>query len=130
MDHGERQRLKQLANDSIIATFGYDTNEARLAQALESAVEEFQYIATDCDHCKYCDIHGECDDSSMAVDAGEVMGVHAELKKQLQALKDFHVKLATALTEDVTDSVLPDELAEIIEDTESQVDELEACVIP
>lgn len=39
MDHNERQQLRQLANDSIITTFGQDTNEARLAQALERACE-------------------------------------------------------------------------------------------
>lgn len=43
MDHGERQRLKQLANDSIIATFGQETNEARLAQGLESAIDALEY---------------------------------------------------------------------------------------
>lgn len=43
MDQAKRQRLKQLANDSIIATFGQETNEARLAQALESTVDALEY---------------------------------------------------------------------------------------
>lgn len=61
MDHHERQRLKQLANDSIIATFGQDSRESRLAEALEKCIEELELIATDCEHCRLCGIHGDCD---------------------------------------------------------------------
>lgn len=129
MDHAERQRLKQLANDSIIATFGYDTNEARLAQALEGAVEEFQFIATECDHCKFCDIHGEVEDDEIQVDAGEIQHIHGELKKQVQAFKDLHVKFSGAVAESDVDDLV-EELASQIEETEGYVDELEAELLP
>lgn len=39
MDKGERQRLKTLANEAIIATFGNDSREQRLAEGLEQCVE-------------------------------------------------------------------------------------------
>lgn len=129
MDKAERQRLKTLANEAIIATFGNDSREQRLAEGLENCLDELDYIAGECDHCKTCETHGNYDDDSIPVDASEVMGVHGELKKLLKTLKDYHVKLAGELAEGFTDSLLPDELAEIIEETESQVDELEACVV-
>lgn len=131
MDKAERQRLKTLANDAVIATFGLDNQHAQLATALENCVEEFEFIATGCDHCKYCDIHGEVEDDEIAVDASEVMGVHDKLKKLLQRLKDYHIRLCGEVAEDWADpDQLTDPLAEIIEETESQVNELEACVIP
>lgn len=129
MDKSERQRLKQLANDSIIATYGYDTNESRLAVALESAVEEFECIATDCDHCKFCDIHGEVEDDEIQVDVSEVVRIHGELKKCIQTFKDLHVKFAGAVAESDVDDLV-EELASQIEETESYVDELEAEVLP
>lgn len=130
MDHAERQRLKQLANDSIIATFGYDTNEARLAQALEGAVEEFEFIATGCDHCKTCPTHGSYQDDAIPIDADEILRIHSQLKKQVQALRDYHVRLSTELADEFPDLLLTDELAELIEGTESYVDELEAETLP
>lgn len=129
MDHSERQRLKRLANDSIIATFGQETNEARLAQALENSVEEFEFIATGCDHCKFCSTHGEVEDDEIPVDPNEIIRIHGELKKQLQSFKDLHHKFDDA--DEVTD--IPDlvnELASQIEELESGIDELEAEVAP
>lgn len=46
MDHAERQRLKQLANDSIIATFGTESNEQRLAEALEHCLNQLEYVSS------------------------------------------------------------------------------------
>lgn len=129
MDHAERQRLKQLANDSIIATFGQERNEARLAQALEGAIEEFQFIATECDHCKFCDIHGEVEDDEIQIDANEIQRIHGELKKQVQAFKDLHVKFAGAVAESDVDDLI-EGLASQIEEMESYVDELEAELLP
>lgn len=129
MDSVERARLKQLANDSVIATFGYDNTESRLALALESAVEEFEFIATGCDHCKFCDVHGEVEDDEISIDANEIIRIHGELKKSLQAFKDLHHKFDDA--DEVTD--IPDlvnELASQIEELESGIDELEAEVAP
>lgn len=129
MDHAERQQLKRLANDSIIATFGQGSNEAKLAQALESTVDELTVIATECDHCKYCDVHGEVEDDSIAVDVNELLRIHGELKKSLQSLKDLHGKFDDA--NEVTD--IPDlvnELASQIEEIESDIDELEAELQP
>lgn len=40
MDKVERQRLKTLANEAIIATYGYDNRESQLAEGLEQALDE------------------------------------------------------------------------------------------
>jgi len=50
MDRVERTRLKQLANDGIIATYGYDTRESRLAVALEQCIDELERL----DRCPAC----------------------------------------------------------------------------
>lgn len=134
MDCSERQRLKQLANDAIIATFGLDNQESRLAAGLETTVEELEHITTECDHCKYCDVHGEVEDDEIPVDANEIIRIHGELKKQMQAFKDYHVRLSDDLAEwEATGEIgtnLSENLAEIIEETESYIDELEAEVLP
>lgn len=134
MDKAERQRLKQLANDSVIATFGQDTNEAKLAQALEQSIEELGFIAEECEHCKLCPCHGDRSDEPLPVDASEVLDVHAELKKLLQQFKDYHVRLSGDLAEWETSGELglrlPEDLAAIVEDMENELNELERCVIP
>lgn len=53
MDKVERQRLKQLANDSIIATFGEESPESRLAEALERCVDELDRLDQS-PHCSTC----------------------------------------------------------------------------
>ena len=129
MDKTERTRLKQLANDAVIATFGTDCPEAWLAVALERCVEELEFIAEECDHCKFCDVHGEVEDDSTAVDVNELVRIQGELKKQVQAFKDLHGKFDDA--DDVTD--IPDlvnDFAMQVEELESDVDELEAEVSP
>ena len=121
MDEAERLKLKSLANDAIIASFGYDNDLSRLAQGLERCVDNLSYIAWECDHCKYCDVHGEVEDDEIPVDANEVIRIHGELKKQVQALRDFHVRLCRGIAEDWTGAnpnQLTDPLAEIIEETE------------
>lgn len=62
MDKSDRARYKQLANDSIIATYGRDDNEARLAQALEACVDWIDDIADKCAHCSNCEYHGDHSD--------------------------------------------------------------------
>lgn len=54
MDKAERIRLKTLANDAVIATYGYDTRESRLAEALERCVDELERMGTR-PHCATCD---------------------------------------------------------------------------
>lgn len=130
MDHVERARLKRLANDSVIATFGCDNAESRLALALESAVEEFEFIATGCDHCKYCDVHGETDDDSILVNVNEIVRIHGELKKMIQAFKGYHLRLCGELVDWADPNQLTEPLAEIIKETQGYVDELEAEVTP
>lgn len=44
MDSATRTRYKQLANDSIIATFGDGSREQQLAEALEKAVDHIEYL--------------------------------------------------------------------------------------
>src|SRR5689334_16571475 len=96
MDRTERIRLKRLANDAVIATFGYDSRESQLAVALEDSVEELEFIAEECDHCKYCTTHGEVEDDEIPVDVNEIVRVHGQLKKQAAALKELHGKFDDA----------------------------------
>lgn len=130
MEVNERQRLRRLANDSIIETFGTNCSEQRLAEALESTVEELGFIAEECQHCKLCPAHGDHSDEMLPVDADGVLEVHGELKKQLQVLKDYHVRLVGQLALAQLADKLGDDLGEIIVDIESEVNELERCVIP
>lgn len=130
MDASKRARYKQLANDSIIAVFGSDSTEQRLAEGLELAVDELEYIAEECDHCKTCETHGSVDDDSVPVDASEILRIHGELKKQLKALKGYHVSLSEKLDEWADTERFTEPLAEIIEETEGYIDELEAEVLP
>ena len=44
MDKAERIRLKQLANDAVIATFGNESREQKLAEALEQAIDHIEYL--------------------------------------------------------------------------------------
>ena len=44
MDKAERTRLKQLANDAVIATFGSESREQKLAEALEEALTHIEYL--------------------------------------------------------------------------------------
>lgn len=54
MDQSERAKYKQLANDSIIATFGRgDTREQRLAEALEAVLNELDRLDQK-PHCATC----------------------------------------------------------------------------
>ena len=127
MDKAERTRLKRLANDAVIATFGSEGRESQLAVALEQCVDELGVIAEECDHCKTCPDHGDVEDDSIAVDVNELIRIHGELKKQVQAFKDLHRKFDDV--EDATD--VPDLTGEMglqIEEFESNVDELEAEV--
>lgn len=59
MDKAERQRLKTLANEAIVATFGQDSREQRLAEALERCVEWIEDVADKCEHCSNCGHHGD-----------------------------------------------------------------------
>lgn len=131
MDKAERTRLKTLANDAVIATFGYDNRESRLAEALERCVDELEDANDRCPTCSVCTDHGNHVDESIKVDVNEVLRIHRELKKQVQALKDYHVKLVERLAElEIPDDGLADELAEIVEEAEGDLNELEAEVLP
>lgn len=52
MDKSERVRLKQLANEAIIATFGYDNRESQLAEGLEKVIDELEDSSPP--HCPTC----------------------------------------------------------------------------
>jgi len=73
MDKAERTRLKQLANDAIIATYGYDNDMQRLAAALEKCVEELEGL----DRCPVCGDSEEPDWPSLAT-ALEQLGFRLE----------------------------------------------------
>lgn len=132
MDKSERQRLKQLAIDTIIANPVHST-ATTLAEALEHCVDEIEDANMKCPTCSVCENHGDNEDDSIPIEASDVVNIHRELKKLLQQFKDYHVKLSDEIAESYDDnlreSALADNLAEIIEETESQVDELEALVI-
>lgn len=116
MDNVQLTKWKQLANDAVIATYGYDSRESRLAEALERATETLSEMSNDCD-------------DSLDVDVNEVLRIHGELKKQVASLKDLHVKFAGAVAESDVDDLV-EELASQVEEIEGYVDELEAEVIP
>jgi dissimilatory sulfite reductase (desulfoviridin) alpha/beta subunit len=130
VDRADRIRLKQLANDAVIENFGNDCPEARLAEALEQTIEELVFIAEECDHCKHCNTHGEVEDDEIPVDASEIIRICGELKKQIQAFKDYHVKLTEKLDEWADTERFTEPLAEIIEETQGYIDGLEAEVLP
>src|ERR1043165_3762996 len=87
MDKAERTRLKQLANDAVIATFGYDNRESQLAVALEQCVEQLEY-------------HGDCsgpqpEPEGAILNLDTVQAIHEQLKERLSELE----KVATAADE-------------------------------
>lgn len=47
MDKVDRTRYRQLANDAVIATFGTESREQKLAEALEQAVNHIEYLRTE-----------------------------------------------------------------------------------
>jgi hypothetical protein len=53
VDKAERTRLKALANDAVIATFGSDNRESQLAVALERCVDELDRQEQS-PHCSTC----------------------------------------------------------------------------
>jgi peptidoglycan hydrolase CwlO-like protein len=128
MDKADRTRYKTLANDAIIATFGYNNRESRLATSLEACLDELETIATDCEHCKTCTYHGDFEDDSIDVDVSELLRIHGELKKSVAELKDLHGKFGNAIAESDIDNLV-EELASQIEETQGRVDELEAEVL-
>jgi hypothetical protein len=101
-----------------------------LAVALEGCVDEFDFIASECDHCKFCDVHGEVEDDEIPIDANEVIRIHSLLKTQMKAFRDYHVELSEKLAEWADTERFTEPLAEIIEETEGYLDELQAEVLP
>ena len=55
MDKADRTRYRQLANDAIIDTFGSESREQKLAEALEQAINQLDYVCGEwrpvCDKC-------------------------------------------------------------------------------
>lgn len=129
MDKAERTQLKQLANESIIETFGMECPEARLAAALEQCVEELEFVADECIHCRTCPAHGDHDDETLPVNASEVLEAHKELTERLKTFKEIHVELAVLVAEFGTDRI-DEKLADAIEELEQDVLGVERCVIP
>lgn len=110
MDKSERARLKQLANDAIIATFGQETNEARLAQALEQAVDDLDY-------------HGDCDGRQVEPEGAilnldTVQAIHKQLEERLAELERV-----VATVDDMADS-LKESLKDLRRDIKELGDEL------
>lgn len=106
MDSSDRTRYKQLANDSIIATFGRDDNEARLAQALEKCVDEIEY-------------HGDCsgpqpEPEGAIVNLDTLQAIHEQLKERLVEIENA----TNALDERL------DDLREAVKDFKNDVKEL------
>lgn len=134
MDNVTLNRWKQLANDAVIATFGQDSREAQLATVLEQVVDELDETSNRCPTCSVCEDHGNSDGQGIVVDVDKVLSIQKRLKNQTKTLKDYHVRLATDLAEWETTGELgtglTEDLAEIIEETDNCVDELEAEVLP
>lgn len=125
MEKAERTRYRQLALDTIIGA-GIHSPEARLAEALEACVDDLDFIAHECDHCKTCAVHGDHADDALPVDADEVLDAHKELKTRLTELETFRDKLAK---NDVCGSEIAQELADFIQDLSDDIDSVEACVV-
>jgi hypothetical protein len=130
VDKAERTRLKTLANDAVIATFGSDNRESQLAEALERCVDELEDANSKCPTCSVCENHGDLLDESIKVDPSEILRIHSEFKDTLKALKDYHVKLSGEIADEFPDLLLADDLASLIEEAEGVADELEAEVTP
>lgn len=128
MNKADRTPYRQLANDAVIATFGESGLTAQLAEALEKCVDELDDANEKCPTCSVCENHGDLEDESIDVDADEIFSIHGELKKQVQALKDYHVKLSGELADWADPAQLTEPLAEIIEEIESEIDDLEVQV--
>lgn len=111
MDSGERAKYKQLANDSIIATFGRNDNEAQLAQALEKCVDELEETNDKCPTCSACEDHGNGE--GIVVNAEDIVLIHRTLAGIVSKLKDSPVGL----------------LAENLASLEDGLDELEALAV-
>lgn len=75
MDSQQRARYKQLANDSIIATYGYDNAQSRLAEALEKCLEELERRA----RCPICG-DGDNPDWEMVTAVFDELGLQMEAK--------------------------------------------------
>lgn len=93
MEAGERQRLKTLANDAVIAEFGNNSLAAQLAVALEQAVDDLEY-------------HGDCigprvevDPEPAIVNLDTLQEIHRELKEQVREIDDA----ITAINDRVSD---------------------------
>lgn len=69
MDKSERARYKQLANDSIIATYGSGGREQQLAEALEKAMDHIEYL-----RAEYRPICEDCDQRGKTYDEAEEDG--------------------------------------------------------
>jgi hypothetical protein len=130
MDRGERARLKQLANDAIIASFGFDSRESQLAEALERCVDELEQANDKCRVCSTCEGHGDHVDESLHIDPDEVVEAHRALEAKLALLKDRHVELAGICGELEVGAEAVDALGNIIEDLESDLDDLQEVVLP
>ena len=115
MDKGERQRLKTLANDAIVDLFGVESREARLAEALEQAVEDLEY-------------HGDCigprteEDEVDPLDADHLRSIHLQLKERLTEVENTVTAIGEALWEDRDAEI--DELKEIVKELRKDVNEL------
>lgn len=108
MDKSERQRLKTLANDAVIAEFGNDGLTARLAVALEQAIDDLEY-------------HGDCigprieaDPEPAIVNLDTLQEVHRELKEQVGEIDDA----ITAINDRVSD------LEKLVRDLKDSIREL------
>lgn len=106
MDKAERTRLKQLANDAVIATFGQDSREARLATALERCVDDLEY-------------HDDCDGpqpepEGAILNLDTVQAIHKQLEERLTEIE----KVSTAVDE------MADDLRENLKDLKHDIKEL------
>lgn len=70
MDKPTRQRLKTLVNEAIIATFGNDSREQRLAEALEQAIDHIEYLRS-----KWRPVCLDCDERLQTYDEAEEDGM-------------------------------------------------------
>jgi predicted nuclease with TOPRIM domain len=110
VDQAERTRLKTLANDAVIATFGHDNRESRLAEALERCVEVLEY-------------HGDCngpqpEPEGAILNLDTVQAIYGQLKERLLELEKV-----MALADEMVD-LLKETLKDFKHDMKELGDEL------
>lgn len=112
MDNADLQRWKTLANDAVVATFGTNSRESRLAVALESAVELLDETSNRCSTCSKCDDHGNVENEDIQVSADDVRVIYNRLSQLLDLTCNAPLDKVISHLDSMEESI--DELGELV----------------